>query len=159
MSILHSSDRLTPRRAIAAVAGLVVAALIAALAACQPAESAEKIPLGRPAGEAAWAAPAAARTALDSGNAAFRARDYDAALAAYRRAAAGAPDEAAPWYGVYMVAEATKRSALADSALAEVKRRTSEPGLLSGGTLRAHADSASRTPHPTLGTKAPSSGR
>ena len=68
-------------------------------------------------------------------------------------AATGAPDQAAPWYGVYMVAVATKRG-----ALAEVKQRTSEPGLLSGGTLRAHGDSAGRKAHPTLGTKAPSSG-
>lgn len=60
---------------------------------------------------------------LDSGNAAFRARDFDGALAFYARAAQASPTHAAPWFGTYMVGKATNNEPLADSALREVRAR------------------------------------
>lgn len=63
---------------------------------------------------------------LDSGNAAFRAQDFDAALRHYANARARQPEHAAPWFGTYMVAQATKNSALADSALRMVRQRAPE---------------------------------
>jgi hypothetical protein len=141
------------------IAKLRIVAACTALLACGT-ESGEKIPLGQPSSAPSSAVAAAQpipKSALDSANLAFRAKRYDDALVAYRRSAAQTPDLAAPWYGVYMVAKATQNAALADSAMAEVKKRTSEPGLLSEGTGRAHADTVSRRPHPTV-TKAPTSG-
>lgn len=64
---------------------------------------------------------------LDSGNAAFRTKDFDAALAFYDKARAAQPDHAAPWFGTYMVAKATNNTTLADSALRMVRARA--PGM------------------------------
>src|SRR3972149_5653295 len=49
----------------------------------------------------------AERMVLDSANNKFRAKDYQGALAGYRRAAAIAPMDVAPWFGVYMVGAVT----------------------------------------------------
>ena len=62
-----------------------------------------------------------AKVALDSGNALFRKKAYPAALAQYRLAAARAPRHAAPFFGIYMVAQATANKVLADSALANIR--------------------------------------
>lgn len=67
--------------------------------------------------------PLGARVALDSGNALFRAKRYPEALAQYRLATKRAPDDAAAYFGIYMVASATKEQALADSALAAMRAR------------------------------------
>jgi len=63
---------------------------------------------------------------LDSGSAAFRADDYQAALAHYAKATEIAPDVAAAWFGVYMAQEALGDSAAARDALA--KAQAAEPG-------------------------------
>lgn len=70
---------------------------------------------------------------LDSGNAAFRQKNYDAALAFYGKARDAQPDHAAPWFGTYMVAQATKNTALADSALRMVRARAPELQSHPGG--------------------------
>jgi hypothetical protein len=57
---------------------------------------------------------------IDSGNVAFRARDYDAALRHYREATVRAPEEPTGWFGVVMAADALGDSALADSARARI---------------------------------------
>ncbi|HSJ62805.1 MAG TPA: hypothetical protein VK922_02750 [Gemmatimonadaceae bacterium] len=64
-----------------------------------------------------------ARAALDSGNRLFSAKAYAAALEQYRRAAALAPEHDAPLFGIVMVANATKDSALADSAAAAMRQQ------------------------------------
>lgn len=68
-----------------------------------------------------------AKVALDSGNALFRAKVYDAALTQYRRAAAEAPQHAAPLFGIYMVARATNNKTMADSAMAGIRARNAVP--------------------------------
>ena len=82
--------------------------------------------------------PLAAQNALDEGNAAFRAHDYERALAAYRLAATHAPDQAAPWFGVYLVAQQLNRPALADSALQAVRARSGDQ-LAGTDVQRLHA--------------------
>jgi Flp pilus assembly protein TadD len=63
---------------------------------------------------------------IDNGNAAFRARDYEAALAYYRQAAELAPEEATAWFGISMAAEALGDQALADTARAQINRLAPE---------------------------------
>ena len=79
--------------------------------------------------------PEEARTALASGNASYRAKDFEAALKSYRAAAAAAPDHPAPYFGIQMAASALDRPAVADSA----RRRISE--------LSGRSDSAELDPH------------
>jgi hypothetical protein len=66
--------------------------------------------------------PAALAT-LDTGNRLFRQKAYGAALSKYRAAGELAPQHAAPIFGIYMVAKATNNTKLADSALAEIRKR------------------------------------
>ena len=83
---------------------------------------APKIPLGHPdvgeIGRSEAEAPGAmggeAKTALDSANMLFRAKDYGRALAQYRRSAGLAPTELAPLLGILMVTDVTKNARLAD---------------------------------------------
>jgi hypothetical protein len=65
----------------------------------------------------------AAQAALDSGNVLYRKKAFTAALARYREAATLAPQHAAPLFGVYMVARAISDTAMADSALAGIRKR------------------------------------
>lgn len=67
--------------------------------------------------------------ALDSGNAAFRAGDYEAALQQYRKAVELRKDVAAGWFGVYMAQRALGNIAAADSALSVAQK------LAPGATL------------------------
>lgn len=97
--------------------------------ACKVKEEPPRVPLGR-AADSAHAEEhahallgAAAKAALDSGNVLFRKKDYTEALAQYRAAAALAPQHSAPLFGIYMVAHATNNKAMADSALAGIRRR------------------------------------
>jgi len=66
--------------------------------------------------------PPEAQMHLDSGNAAYRAKDYRGALAHYREAARMEPDQPATWFGVGMAANALGDKAVADSATAQVER-------------------------------------
>lgn len=75
---------------------------------------------------------------LDSGNVAFRARQYDQAMVYYRKAVLDVPEHAAPWYGIFMVAQATKNSALADSASKAIATRTGGQDLLNNGMADNH---------------------
>ncbi|MEQ1691854.1 MAG: tetratricopeptide repeat protein [Gemmatimonas sp.] len=90
-------------------------------------------------------ASAAAR--LDSGNIAFRLKQYDQAMKYYEAAAKDVPDHAAPWYGIYMVGQATGNTALADSATRAVAKRTGGGDLLDTGLVKAHGG-AEKTPPP-----------
>lgn len=64
---------------------------------------------------------------LELGNAAFRRKDYAAALAAYEKAAKGSPEHAAPWMGVYMVARVRNDVKAMDAAQAELDKRSPGP--------------------------------
>jgi hypothetical protein len=83
---------------------------------------------------------------LDSGNTAFRLQQFDAALAFYAKASAAQPEHAAPWFGTYMVGQATKNVALSDSALRMVRERA--PGMQEhpGGPLPGGASPDAPTP-------------
>lgn len=65
---------------------------------------------------------------LDSGNVAYRAKDFRAALAHYRTATERQPTLAAAWFGLYMAQSAVGDKAAADSALRRVQAL--EPGLV-----------------------------
>jgi hypothetical protein len=80
----------------------------------------------------------AAKTALDSGNAFFRAKAYDRALAQYRRSALLAPTELAPLFGILMVTDVTKNARLADSTLARM--RELNPAAADSSVARSHAE-------------------
>lgn len=68
----------------------------------------------------------ATRAQLDSGNAAFRARDWERALRHYRAVIDLDQETAAGWFGVYMVEQARGNAAAADSALE--KAQALQPG-------------------------------
>jgi tetratricopeptide (TPR) repeat protein len=61
--------------------------------------------------------PEALRAHVDSGNAYYRAKNYQQALGHYRAAAAIDEDQVAPWFGIYMTQLALGNGAAADSAL------------------------------------------
>lgn len=54
---------------------------------------------------------------LDSGNASYRAKDFESARAFYRKATELAPREPSAWFGVHMAELALGDSAAADSAI------------------------------------------
>lgn len=63
---------------------------------------------------------------LDSGNAAYRARDLDAALRHYTVVTERAPDAAAGWFGIYMIQSERGDAAAASAALD--RARDAAPG-------------------------------
>jgi hypothetical protein len=109
-------------------------------------QQAPKVPLAQMTAGAAADTPGAnphlamsadAHTALDSGNAQYRAGKYAAALKSYRTAADLAPLNPAPFFGIYMAAEKLGDKKLADSAGAEIKRReTSGTEMLTDSQLQ-----------------------
>ena len=117
--------------------------------------------------------PPSAAVALDRANADFRAGRHAAALAGYRAAAAAAPEFPAPWFGVLMVAQVTRDSALADSARAAIRARSPNADLTSDAMTAAHTGAPASTRnqlpaghgsiapdslppgHPPLGRRAP----
>lgn len=122
------TDSISPRfsRLLACVA------VAASAVACSPGSDAPKVPLGQraPADSTQPVTAAAhaiigprAKAALDSGNALYRKKQYAAALIHYREASELAPQHAAPFFGIYMVARATGNAAMADSALADIRVR------------------------------------
>jgi hypothetical protein len=111
-----------------------------ALACTQTAEG-DKVPLAKQAAaEAAAALSAETQGALDSGNVLFRKKDYRAALAQYQLASRRSPEHAAPWFGIYMVARAVNDSSLAETSLAEIRRRNAAPphDLTDSAFAKAH---------------------
>ncbi len=91
------------------------------------------VPIDQPA-NAGVALSLQGQALVDSGNTAFRVKDYDGALAFYRKASQSDPAHAAPWFGTYMVGQAMKNTALADSALAMVRARAPEMQSHPGAT-------------------------
>jgi len=123
--------------------GIVIVSSVT-MAACSASDNAPKVPLGTaasaaeaPAGAAGVPLPQAAKDLLEAGNSAYRAKQFDVAIARYREAAVAAPKHAAPWFGVYMAATATKNAALADSANERVQALSADTSALT-----AHADAA-----------------
>ena len=130
---------------------LLAAGLLVAAAACSE-KPAPKVPLGRPndpglprvdtSPEAIKNNPhsvmmPAAKAALDSGNALYRAGKYQLALTKYRAAAKLAPANAAPYYGMFMAADKLGNKALADSAAKAVAARDpSAPGMFSDTLMK-----------------------
>lgn len=86
---------------------------------------------------AAWSQarnlPAGVREALDSGNALFRARDYEGARAQYLRAVELGPEESSGWFGLSMVERQLGNAAAADSAMLRVEQLTPEASLVERG--------------------------
>jgi Flp pilus assembly protein TadD len=93
------------------------AALLLALAACGRGDAAGD----RAAHGGADALRPEVRARVDSGNAAYRVRDYPAALRHFREAARLDPGQAVAWYGVQMAAGALGDRAAADSAAARLR--------------------------------------
>ena len=79
--------------------------------------------------------PPAAVAQLDSGTAAYRADDFEAALRHYTRVTEVAPDLGAGWFGVYMAAEALGDAEGAAEALERAR------GAVPGATLLHNGDS------------------
>lgn len=94
------------------------------------------------------ALPPGVRAHLDQGNTAYRAGRMDEALTHYRAAAAAAPGDAAPYFGIYMAATALHNKSLADSALAEIQARSGNGGqaLTDSSIRQMHAGGARRAP-------------
>ncbi len=131
------------------IPSLTILSLVA-LAACTREASQPKTPLAQaqPAAAAQTVAdplPSAARRALDQGNADYRAGKFEAALASYRAAAKAAPTEAAPYFGVLMVAQKLGNKPLADSASQAIAERNGERQMLTDSSMRAlHATGQTR---------------
>lgn len=86
--------------------------------------------------------PAGVSEALDSGNAAFRNRDFEAARAHYLRAVELGPGESSAWFGLSMVERQLGNIAAADSAMQRVQQLAPAASLL-------HGEPADSTPpHP-----------
>jgi hypothetical protein len=92
----------------------------------------------------------AAQALLDSGNTAFRLKQFDQALAFYAKASEAQPAHAAPWFGTYMVGQAIDNKALADSALRMVQQRS--PGMQAhpSGTPGAAPSPIPGAPHGSI---------
>ena len=134
-------------------ARLSIAAAALTAIACSKGEQ-PKVPLAQatqsqPAANPHDALPPEARTAIDSGNVEYRAGRYDAALAQYQLAAKAAPTNAAPYFGVYMVAKKLNKKELADSAMAAIRSRATGNGqMLTDSTMaKMHTDTAAMRQH------------
>jgi len=99
-------------------AGVVLVAL--GMLACDGGNASRAGDTGAGGTEPEAVAPAA-RAALDSGNAAFRARNYHEALAQYQKSVQHAPEYASAWFGIYMAQEKLGNKAAADSAMRRVQ--------------------------------------
>ena len=97
-------------------------------------------------GQAQSSLPPAVSAKLDSGNTAYRAGDYERALAHYRAATDLDEEAAAPWFGVYMAYSAMGRE---DSARAALERAGSMSE--SGGAFHGGGDTAPGMPNPHEG--------
>lgn len=123
-------------------ARLVLAILAIGGTACSRAQNQPKVPLGQAGATAPATSPRdalsdAAKAALDQGNLEYRAGRYEQALAAYRNAVKAAPDNSAPYFGIYMAAKKLGKTTLADSASGEIASRTGANPMLSDSAMRA----------------------
>ncbi|HEX6560263.1 MAG TPA: hypothetical protein VF021_12395 [Longimicrobiales bacterium] len=105
-------------RRCAALVAVAAAALLATSCKQKPA-SEGKVPLTPPADSIHQQAAAATpfQLQLDSGNVAYRAKDYPGARAHYMRATAMDSLSAAGWFGVYMAEDKLGNRAQADYAM------------------------------------------
>ncbi len=124
-----------------------------AIAGCSPGSDAPKVPLGTLAVRDSVAGTMtaahaligpAARASLDSGNALYRKKQFADALVHYRHASELAPQHAAPFFGIYMVARATGNSLMADSALADIRLRNGPLQPLAHSHFSHAADAPTR---------------
>ena len=141
---------------------LIALATMCTFTACTSSDDAAKTPLAEfsagqesaPMRELPAGLTAVAAARLDSGNVAFRVKQYDVALGYYRGAAESVPNHAAPWYGILMVAQATKNAALAESAMKAVAARNGGGELLDTASVKNHkgAEAAGVLPidHPAI---------
>lgn len=96
--------------------GTLILAAVLAVAGCSGETPGERTVLGsRP--DSIAGIPEEVRVHLDSGTAAFRAKDYEEARAQYGKAAQAGPGLAATWLGVAMAERALGNSGAADSAM------------------------------------------
>lgn len=114
-------------RACVALRLIAAAALVVA---CNSKRSSPDVPSFHTGADSARAVASAhaligpeAQAALVRGNALFTKKDYGGALTEYRAASTFAPQHAAPFFGMYMVARATNNALLADSALMAIRLR------------------------------------
>jgi tetratricopeptide (TPR) repeat protein len=113
---------------------LALAALTLLATSCkQKTTSTGKVPLTPPADsihQKAMAAPTPFQLQLDSGNAAYRAKDYKGARDHYTRATKMDSTSAAGWFGVYMAEDKLGNRTAADDAMK--KARALNPAFNSG---------------------------
>jgi Flp pilus assembly protein TadD len=113
------------------------AALIGALAGCRsdaaPPDDQATGSIDSTAWRAARALPAGVGAALDSGNVAFRAGDFEAARAQYLRATELGPNVSAAWFGLSMSERRIGNAAAADSAMERVRQLAPGASLLHPG--------------------------
>jgi len=106
---------------------LILAVAASALTACRRPEDQTTGSINRAeVRQARSSLPEAAVAQLDSGNASYRDRDYNAALGHYQQVVDKAPTTAAGWFGIYMAQRALGDSARADSAME--RARSLAPG-------------------------------
>ncbi len=137
-SVIRKSSRVSARVTMRLASCALV---LVGLTACKREAQQGRAPIGDAGAVASSASGASnaklspeAKTLLDEGNVAYRAKQMGDALVKYRQAAIAAPEHAAPWFGIYMVANEMKNTALADSAMAHVKSLSADPAA-----LNAHA--------------------
>jgi tetratricopeptide (TPR) repeat protein len=112
-----------PPRTLTIVLLLVLTASL--LPACSGEPGGQRVPLGAEAGHVPSLEPAL-QAELDAGNAAYRERRFEVALAHYSAAVRLDADLAAGWYGVALAQGALGDSAARGLALAEVERLAPE---------------------------------
>ena len=130
-----------------------------AVVACSRAENQPKVPLSATASTAGSpvrdALPPEERAALDLGNTRYRAGNYADALTAYRKAAAAAPNDAAPYFGIYMTAKKVGNTALADSANTAIAARNGASLMLSDSSMKElHSTRPASAPDSKAASKA-----
>jgi Flp pilus assembly protein TadD len=116
---------------------IACAALIGALAGCRsdagPPDDQATGSIDSTAWQKARALPAGVAAALDSGNIAFRAGDFEAARVQYLRATELGPEVSAAWFGLSMSERRIGNAASADSAMERVRLLAPAASLLHPG--------------------------
>lgn len=110
-------------------------------------------------GQARSSLSSAVSAKLDSGNTAYRAGEYERALAHYRAAADLEEEAAAPWFGVYMAYSALGREDSARAALERAGSLSESGGAFHGGDsvhgTTEPPDTAGGMPNPHEGMEMP----
>jgi tetratricopeptide (TPR) repeat protein len=109
--------------------------------AAETSASADSVPA-----RADW--PAGVAPQVDSGNAAFSAQDYAAALRHYRRAAELGPQVSAAWFGIYAAEHTRGNLTAADSAMQRARElvRDTTPSLGSPAEISPEISEEERPP-------------